>query len=378
VRKKQIIAIISIELLVLTIVALLVIPKTSLRTKVDAINMNLTNYKYDYYVGTNVVKTGDIGTAKYTFSGIPAYYDLIVGYVDEDDGNCTYSVNINSTEVAFWTADKNPKKDCLFTKTIEDVRLSDKAEITILGTRNKGESARLAYIEIEYSHGMNPISLAKFGFTNFAHFIYTTNFFILMATLLVFIVLNITVLTIFRPKKNRLVSKEPVESNKSVMPDNSNTSGESVELLAVPAITLQNDANIASISNTVQEPVQNNSLNIAESQNEIPLIEQMTKYIDNNYTDSNFSVQQMADHFNLSLNYLSSFFKEQTGQNIVYYLTNLRVEKAKSLLSSSVLPVKDVAESSGYYNVSSFIRRFKQITGFTPGEYRLNNNSGQN
>ena len=115
----------------------------------------------------------------------------------------------------------------------------------------------------------------------------------------------------------------------------------------------------------------------AEIQGELPLIEQMTKYIDDNFADSNFTVQQMADHFNLSLNYLSSFFKEQTGQNIVYYLTNLRVERAKSLLSSSNMSVKDVAENSGYYNASSFIRRFKQLTGYTPGEYRTNNSSLQ-
>lgn len=123
--------------------------------------MALTNYKFDYYVGTNVVKTGDVGTAKYTFDGIPAFYDLIIAYVDEDDGNCTYSVNLDGTEIAGWTADKNPKKDCLFTKKIENIKLSDKTEIEILGTRNKGESARLAHIEIVYSHGMNPLFLIK-------------------------------------------------------------------------------------------------------------------------------------------------------------------------------------------------------------------------
>lgn len=333
--------------------------------------MNLTNYKFDYYVGTNVVKTGDVGTAKYTFTGIPAYYDLIVAYVDEDDGNCTYSVNINSTEVANWTADKNPKKDCLFTKTIEDIKLSDKAEITILGTRNKGESARLAYLEIVYSHGMNPISLTKFGYANFAQFVYTTNFFVLIATLLVFFVLNITAFTLFKAKKRLPVSGKSIGSEESVV------SGE----LVGPEESVVSGELIGSEKSVVSGELVGSEKSVlsgeGESQGELPLIEQMTKYIDNNFTDSNFTVQQMADHFNLSLNYLSSFFKEQTGQNVVYYLTNLRVEKAKSLLSSSDMPVKDVAENSGYYNVSSFIRRFKQITGYTPGEYRTNNNSAQ-
>ena len=34
------------------------------------------------------------------------------------------------------------------------------------------------------------------------------------------------------------------------------------------------------------------------------------------------------------------------------------------------MPLQMVSESVGYYNLNSFIRRFKQITGATPGEYR--------
>lgn len=394
-KRKQILAIFFIELILLAIIASLIIPKASLKTKIDATTMNLTNYKFDYYVGTNVVKTGDIGTAKYTFTGIPAYYNLIVAYVDEDDGNSTYSVNVNSTEVDFWTADKNPKKDCLFTRTIEDVKLSNNAEIKILGTRNEGESARLAYIEIVYSHGINPLSLIKFGYESFVEFAYTTNFFILIAVLLAFTVLNITAFILLKAKMHLPTSDKLANSEKSVVPDEysgpekpimsdelshpekpalsdelSSTSKSIVsDDSSSPTKSVMSDQSVSS-----QKPLLSGE---AEIQGELPLIEQMTKYIDDNFADSNFTVQQMADHFNLSLNYLSSFFKEQTGQNIVYYLTNLRVERAKSLLSSSNMSVKDVAENSGYYNASSFIRRFKQLTGYTPGEYRTNNSSLQ-
>ena len=85
-------------------------------------------------------------------------------------------------------------------------------------------------------------------------------------------------------------------------------------------------------------------------------------YLDNNFSDANFSVQEMADNFNLSINYLSSYFKEQTDENIINYITYLRIEKAKHLLITTDIPIKNIAENSGYYNVSSFIRRFKQIT----------------
>lgn len=42
-------------------------------------------------------------------------------------------------------------------------------------------------------------------------------------------------------------------------------------------------------------------------------------------------------------------------------VTELRMEKAKQLLAGSTRPLKTVAEEVGYYNVSSFIRRFKQL-----------------
>ena len=46
------------------------------------------------------------------------------------------------------------------------------------------------------------------------------------------------------------------------------------------------------------------------------------------------------------------------------------MEKAKKLLADHKLTLKDISQQVGYYNVSSFIRRFKQLNGITPGDYR--------
>ena len=67
---------------------------------------------------------------------------------------------------------------------------------------------------------------------------------------------------------------------------------------------------------------------------------------------------------------LSQFFKEKTGRNILDYTTQLRMQKAKNLLADPNLTLKDISQQVGYYNVSSFIRRFKQIQKMTPGDYR--------
>ena len=46
------------------------------------------------------------------------------------------------------------------------------------------------------------------------------------------------------------------------------------------------------------------------------------------------------------------------------------MEKAKELLMTTELSLKQIAATVGYSNVSSFIRRFKQLYGVTPGSYK--------
>lgn len=104
-------------------------------------------------------------------------------------------------------------------------------------------------------------------------------------------------------------------------------------------------------------------------------IKDIKELIQHNYCDYSFSLQLIADKFNVSLSYLSQFFKEKTSSTILDYVATLKMEKAKNLLLTSNMTLKDIAEQVGYVNVSSFIRRFKQVTGMTPGEYKKNNNT---
>lgn len=100
------------------------------------------------------------------------------------------------------------------------------------------------------------------------------------------------------------------------------------------------------------------------------LLTQIQQYIMQNYDDCNFSAQKIADAMNINSSYLSQFFKSHTDENLNNYIANLRIIKAKRLLVSTNLSLPAIAEEVGYYNQNSFIRRFKQITGMTPGTYR--------
>ncbi|NOU75203.1 helix-turn-helix domain-containing protein [Paenibacillus sp. LMG 31458] len=99
------------------------------------------------------------------------------------------------------------------------------------------------------------------------------------------------------------------------------------------------------------------------------LIKDAASYIQSNFANCDFSIQNMADHFGMTLTNLSQYFKNQTGQTIIEFTTNLRMNKAKELLMTSDLNLNEISIQVGYMNSSSFIRRFKQITGLTPGQF---------
>lgn len=107
-----------------------------------------------------------------------------------------------------------------------------------------------------------------------------------------------------------------------------------------------------------------------ERQNDA-LLDEIISYIRQNYRRCDFSIQEIAEHFEMLPSNIGSYFKEQTGKGLLEYLIDLRIRQAKELLHSTDMTVKEISVSVGYYNDSSFIRRFKQHEGVTPNEYRF-------
>lgn len=103
------------------------------------------------------------------------------------------------------------------------------------------------------------------------------------------------------------------------------------------------------------------------------LFSEINAYVMDNYEKTEeVSVVNIAARFNISVGYISKLYKKITGQTFIDYVLELRVEKAKKLLCEKLsLKVKDVAESVGYLNTSSFVRVFKMRTGVSPSEYRV-------
>ena len=99
-------------------------------------------------------------------------------------------------------------------------------------------------------------------------------------------------------------------------------------------------------------------------------LEAFQGYIDNNYLDANFSIKMMADEFNMSVSNLSHFFRKHAPENFSDYVQRKRIKKAKDLLAGDGMSINEVAQKSGYVNRTSFMKRFKLVTGMTAGEYR--------
>ncbi|MEK6322206.1 MAG: helix-turn-helix domain-containing protein [Acidobacteriota bacterium] len=93
------------------------------------------------------------------------------------------------------------------------------------------------------------------------------------------------------------------------------------------------------------------------------------------------SLTELADAANLSPTHLSRLFKNQTKLSPGEYLIKLRMKKARHLLATSLLSIKQIMALVGYSDRSNFVRHFKRYFGLLPSEYRkhaFNNHLLQN
>ncbi len=82
------------------------------------------------------------------------------------------------------------------------------------------------------------------------------------------------------------------------------------------------------------------------------------------------SLEYVAEKVNLSPTYVSYLFKKETGQTLVKYITDKKMDRAKKMLGDRNLKIMQVAKSCGYENQSYFNKLFKNYFGITPKQYR--------
>jgi YesN/AraC family two-component response regulator len=83
------------------------------------------------------------------------------------------------------------------------------------------------------------------------------------------------------------------------------------------------------------------------------------------------SLSDMAGVVNLSTSRLRYLFKREIGVAPGHYLKAFRLERARELLETTFLSVKEIIRSIGVKDQSHFIREFKKFYGLTPAQYRI-------
>jgi transcriptional regulator GlxA family with amidase domain len=82
------------------------------------------------------------------------------------------------------------------------------------------------------------------------------------------------------------------------------------------------------------------------------------------------NVEQLANQLNVSYSWFRRTFAQHTGSSPHQYLLELRLARARSLLSGTALSVKVVARQTGFEDEHYFCRIFREKTGLTPSQWR--------
>ncbi|MDR0928249.1 MAG: response regulator [Oscillospiraceae bacterium] len=101
------------------------------------------------------------------------------------------------------------------------------------------------------------------------------------------------------------------------------------------------------------------------------VISRAEEYVRQNFCDPNISLISVARHVGMSAAHLSTLFSQTIGKSFIAYLTQLRIERAKELLTHSDMKIATIAMEIGYNEPNYFSHVFKKSEDITPKEYRL-------
>ncbi len=100
------------------------------------------------------------------------------------------------------------------------------------------------------------------------------------------------------------------------------------------------------------------------------LVEKMLEYIKQHYRNPDINVESLAEKAGYTSYYFSKIFREVTGLNVLDYIKQLRINRAKELLCMEEMKVSEIPDLVGFTNSGYFYYTFKRDVGLTPSAYR--------
>jgi two-component system response regulator YesN len=92
-------------------------------------------------------------------------------------------------------------------------------------------------------------------------------------------------------------------------------------------------------------------------------------YIGEHYTD-NFSLEDLGSKFFIPKSYMGEFFKRYSGDTVVNFTQKVRLYNSCRMLEYSELPIKQIAEETGFNNLNYYYNSFKGYLNVTPKQFR--------
>ena len=93
------------------------------------------------------------------------------------------------------------------------------------------------------------------------------------------------------------------------------------------------------------------------------------EYIDSHSSEP-LEVQELARLCHMSYSHFAKLFRENYGRSCKEYIKYIRLNKAQDLLVNSDLDIDYIAQETGFYDSSHFIRQYKSWRGITPKQER--------
>ncbi|MDQ6420122.1 response regulator [Paenibacillus sp. LHD-117] len=94
------------------------------------------------------------------------------------------------------------------------------------------------------------------------------------------------------------------------------------------------------------------------------------------HASEDITLQDVANRFYLSREYISRKFKQEMNENVSDYIAGIRMKRAKELLGNASLKISQVAEQVGFQDEKYFSKVFKKWTDCTPNDYRKHHYGG--
>lgn len=138
------------------------------------------------------------------------------------------------------------------------------------------------------------------------------------------------------------------------------------------ALAIQNDADSealkASLLWALNTLCQDFSEALKKQRN--PYITAAQEYIEQNYSNPDLSLEEIAENLKIAPNYLSTIFSKNLGIKLFEYVNEYRLDKSINLLLHTDKTINDISAECGFGSSRNYIRIFKKYKDNTPGAYR--------